>query len=813
MSGLQGALATAAIALSVFSLITYLWLGLTVLLLGNRRAPVTWAGGLGLLSAALFFLCHGALVGAGVTATAATDVWWHLSWLPAFAAPLFWASIGLHYVGMAGAWGRLRRLALAGAAALGVVAAVLALVNWRAIASYGDFIRLLSVALSTHRGDPQSAAALASPALPTLAVAFVAYVGACACLPWASLVARRFLPGGAPAPLATGRRESALLWDASSAWTQARPALLAASLCMVVAGSVVGLVGVLTSLAIRSSHLAHAARSPLPLPDAATAPGHLPLALVLADLAVQSAMAGLVLMLGWAVVRQGVLVERRLPQRGFLGHWRSTVVVAAVVAGMVAWLTFVEPESLAALLGLVALVAATYALFTWRSYVAHDRFLGQLRPFVDSLATSRGGWLATSPQDVEHAVEALFTSLCRDVLEASRGHLALSAGHLHRTFGYTAPDATPLDAKTAREWVLPISDERGVVARLTLGPRLDGAGYTSADLEVARACGQRILDAVGEFTAVQTIAQLARRRGLEAELSAALPRRKLHDDVLPRLHLALLRLESLRGRLGEPAHARAERALAIGATGPPAAAGDAVAATAAEADMADALGAVVRELGGVHHDLAALMRASPAATPRRLEHGFYAALRKALEADFNGAFDTLKWDVPDEARASADALPDIVADVLLGATLEAVRNASRHARGGDLHRPLELTLAITADERRVTVTVTDDGVGLRTDTRGEDTRDEDTRTVQPPIAAPGRTTGMPLSDEAATDAAHLGPSDRQAGERAGDSTRSGLLTHSALLALVGGSLVVQAGPRRGTVVALRVPRVLESPGA
>ena len=44
----------------------YLWLGLTVLLMGNRQSRVTWVGGIGLLLAALFFLCHGALVGAGV---------------------------------------------------------------------------------------------------------------------------------------------------------------------------------------------------------------------------------------------------------------------------------------------------------------------------------------------------------------------------------------------------------------------------------------------------------------------------------------------------------------------------------------------------------------------------------------------------------------------------------------------------------------------------------------------------------------------------------------------------------------------------
>jgi len=37
-------------------------------------------------------------------------------------------------------------------------------------------------------------------------------------------------------------------------------------------------------------------------------------------------------------------------------------------------------------------------------------------------------------------------------------------------------------------------------------------------------------------------------------------------------------------------------------------------------------------------------------------------------------------------------------------------------------------------------------------------------------------------------------------------TRSGLLTHGALLALVGGSLAVRSRPSAGTTVTLRVPR-------
>jgi hypothetical protein len=783
MVGVQVVLATFAIFLSVFSLITYLWLGLTVLLLGNRRARVTWEGGLGLLIAAVFFLCHGALVGAGVAPSGTpADFWWRLSWLPAFAAPLFWAAIGLHYIVKAGPWGRLRRLALGGVAALGVLAAVLTAVNWRAIASYGDFLRLIMVALGVRGAPTLQETALASPALPALAVAFVAYMGACAALPWAAVVARRWLPESAPAtfsPGASGVHEPALLWDSVSAWNQSRRALLGASLCMVVAGAVVGLVGVLTFIATRLAR----SQPQLDLPLHAVPIGHLPIALVTADLIVQLALAALVLMVGWVVVRQGVLVERRLPQRGFLDHWRGTVAVGLVVAAVVAWLAFLDAGSLPSLLVLVTLMATAYALFSWRSYAAHDQFMEHLRPFVVSLTRGSGGWLATEPQSIERVVEDLFISLCRDALGASRGRLLLTAGHLRRTISYVAPVSEGAAVRDGPDWVLPVADERGVVARLALGPRVDGAGYTSTDLEIARACGQRILDAVGEFTAGRTIAQLARRRGLEAELTAVLPRRTLHDDVLPRLHLAMLRLEALRGRVSQMPQAAPER-LAVGAAMARESAPEGATEPAGEA-VAAALGEVVGELGSVHHDLAALLRGTLAAAPRRPEGGFCAALRAALARELAGAFDTLEVDVPDAACQAADALAGTVADLLLGATLEALRNASRHARGNDLHRQLGVRVLVEADNRWVMVTVHDDGVGLPDGSA---------------LDAPG--TLLASHDERAEDV-----------DAASGSTRSGLLTHGALLNLIGGSLAVHGQPRMGTTVTLRAPRTLDAPEA
>ena len=792
---LQPALAQLAIALSVFSLITYLWLGLTVLLIGNRTSHVTWIGGIGLLTAAVFFLCHGALVGAGVpVGPSASDFWWRLAWVPSFLAPILWAAIGLHYAGLEGSSVRTRRLrrpALIGAGALGVLAAVLVLASWPAIGHYGDFIRLLGAALRL-RGVPQSPSPPASPLLPVLALAFIAYMAACALLPWASLAARRLHP---TAHTTTAGSDGAQLWDAADAWNHSRRALLGASLCMIAAGAVAAVVGIGASIGER-----HPGATASTNGAAVGALGHVPLALVAADLIVQVALAGLGLLLGWAVVRQGVLVERQLPQAGFFRQWRGTALVALVLAVVVAGMALIEPEALPYLLVLVTLVTATYALFTWQAYGEHDRLLAQLRPFAASLSVGYAGWLASDPREVERSVEALFISLCRDVLGAAWGQLSLSGGRLHRTFAYGEPrEAHGGEEDGGPAWTLPVMDEHGVVARLVLGPRGDGAGYTAADLEIARACGQRILDAVGEYAATQAIASLARRRGLEAELSAALPRRVLHDEVLPRLHLAMLRLEALRAREGngerggrggvaedaeeessenaQDAKERQGRGAFAGATGGRPAPVTVV-EESAERGTARELGEVVAELGRAHRDLAALMRATPAANPRRVEHGLVGALRSSLEGEFRGTFDALEWDVTPEHAAAADALSPVAADLLLGAALEAVRNAGRHGRGEDLHRRLTLRVAVVADASTVTVAVSDDGVGLQKEA--------------------GRAAKSVPSDTS--------PNLAVAANGMHGGTRTGLLTHGALVALVGGALTVRSNPDGGTTVTVRMPR-------
>src|SRR5205823_5970866 len=76
--------------------------------------------------------------------------------------------------------------------------------------------------------------------------------------------------------------------------------------------------------------------------------------------------------------------------------------------------------------------------------------------------------------------------------------------------------------------------------------RMDGRSVTVVYKHLAQACGQRILDTLSDHEAMQAIAGLLLPRTVDVKLLDAQQRRLLHDEILPQMHLALLRLETLR---------------------------------------------------------------------------------------------------------------------------------------------------------------------------------------------------------------------------------------------------------------------------
>jgi signal transduction histidine kinase len=171
-----------------------------------------------------------------------------------------------------------------------------------------------------------------------------------------------------------------------------------------------------------------------------------------------------------------------------------------------------------------------------------------------------------------------------------------------------------------------------------------------------------------------------------------------------------------------------------------------------------ALDEAVERITDAHRRLAGMMRAPTTSAPHRLERdGMMHAIHTMIVQDFQHAFDEVEWLVSEETvRQIDEAMPPALAELTFAAVQEALRNAARHGRGTDVHRRLCLTVKATLYPH-LEIIVADDGVGL--------------------LSASKTTTG----------------------------TGGGLLTHSALLAIAGGSLTVKSVVGEGVSVRIMLP--------
>ncbi len=781
---------TIVLALSIFNLVTFLWLAFTVWLNGNRQTWIARLGVVGLGFSAFFFFVHALLIASPLAHTTLQDFLWRLLWLPAICVPYIWFAIGLHYAALISQnWRRRRPALLVSSGILGCLLLVL-LILYQSTFTFLGTVRLL--AYSDLYDDTRAGLFSLAVLVPVL---FLCYVTFCAIGPWftpgrvkrvmsalGGFIRRRVKQnmqgpekkagneiGGDKKTPGLGQVLSAAFWDDPTdvellqepvlSWHLARPGLFLAALLMVGLTTILGIVGIWSIIDWFEyrQHGVHTLPASLPLET-------IPLHLLVLDTLAAGAVALIILLVGYSIVRHGVLVERPLARRGFFEQWRGIVIVATTVAIFIVLLVDFTQSTLGSLLVITSLATGAYALFTWSSYTAHDRYIALLGPFIRS--TNLRHWLNTDLQKTEQGLEDLFFHLCQDVLAVKCARMTVMAGSVRRIFSYRWPlgakeqfmytvpafvsgngidempdrgDRAParvsinVDGQPMICWVLPIYDELGLVAMLYLGPRQDGGVFTDEDMDLAHACGQRILDTLGDHEAMQAVAALLRRRIIDVKLLGAQHRRILHDDILPQMHLALLRLETLRSILGTDKQTKESITLSE-----------------------EVLNDVAERISDAHRRLASMMRATAPSAPHRLEReGMMNAIHTMLEQDFQLAFDEVEWCVTDETANCIDEItPPAIAELIFAAVQEALRNAARHARGSDVHRRLRLTLKASCDrsDPHLEVIVADDGVGI--------------------ISASSTTSG----------------------------TGGGLLTHSALLAIAGGSLTIKSAPGEGVTV-------------
>jgi signal transduction histidine kinase len=632
-------------AVSLFNTAILLWLGLTVILTGDRRKPATIAGGMGLLLGALFFLGHTLIIGHRFDFNSrGVNTVWRLIWVAAIAAPFFWGLSIFYYSGdpAAGRW--MRRILTAAAFFMIFVVALIF-----PLPSFWEFL-------------------LAPELAPVIAWVYVPYLTLCFALPLVALRGRRRASTGDP-------------------FRRARPWLIATAAMLL--------------LAVVGFAFAAYVLVPFAIPVYAMSVRTLRV-LYLTDGLVAGFIALAVIFLGRAVMGNSVLTERLQSNQGFFTRWRNVVGVAILGSGFVALLYTAPVPPIYSLLLTAMLAVVAYAMFNWRQYVEHAAFMRRLDPFVKSLHLH--DHLLSSHADSWRESRELFTALCRDALGAERACLlfeaALPAVVPHR-FDYQWPPAfDPVLARPAvrpigwarldgDHWAYPLADSRGAIGRLILGPKLNGNEYTQQELQVAAACAERILDALAGEQLARLAINLLQQRIAQVQVMSAQHKRILHDEVLPQIHLALLKVEALRivGQDGVP------RLLQEGSWSP------------------DKLDEATTALMQTHRRVSGLVREMSNAAPLRLEsEGLAAALQSVLDHDFHDSFDRIEWTAEPNAVERARRLPFFASEVVFYAAQEALRNAARHGRGGDAARLLTLSVSLS-EHAGIQIVIADDGVG------------------------------------------------------------------------------------------------------
>src|SRR5215471_11658736 len=423
-------LQTIVLALSIFNLVAFLWLASTVWLNGDRKSGIARLGVVGLSLSALFFFVHALLIPSPLAQSSrliTQEFLWHLIWLPALGVPYIWLAIGLYYAALINeSWRKRRPWLLIISGILGCISLLLLVLN-RSIFTFAGTLNLIAYSNTLNNlGTTQFSS------LVLLLALFLCYVTFCAIGPWFTLgrISRllRVLwhaALGLPARLRNDnslpgeRQKTPSLWEALVeafwddpadvelleepllSWHLARPRLLLAAL--LVAGLTTTLGVLVIQLIVNwlqyGQHHTIAISSVPPILPGVPPTEIFPFNLIVLDLSVTGAVALVILLIGYSVVRHGILIERPLARRGFFEQWRGIVIVATAVAIFIALLVTFTRSNLGGLLLITSLAAVAYALFTWSGYTAHDHYIALMGPFVRS--TSLRHWLNTNLQKTE----------------------------------------------------------------------------------------------------------------------------------------------------------------------------------------------------------------------------------------------------------------------------------------------------------------------------------------------------------------------------------------------------------------------------
>lgn len=646
------------LSVSLFNTIVLAWLGLTVWFAADRdrlarvenRRWGVWIISAGSLIGALFFTSHTVLLGFSLDGDLANaGIWIQAAAVPVVAIPFLWYAVVLWYAGFgepdSTALRRRHGLWFRAALLTGVVLAAWTFLPG-ALPAYAEILMLsLGAYLQPDRGG-------------VLVPGVLVYILACSALSLDALGN----PGKTTRLMGAQARRRARPWLAATA-----ALLVAASLGVLLAAAVS------TGAVLERTHVA--AASPRAL-------------LGWFDLTLSMLIAAGVVALGQAVVAYEVFTGRSLPRRGFRQQWRRVLILAGGYGLVVGGALAAGARPVVTLLLTTLIMTVFFALLSSRSFRERELTIAQLRPFVSTGGV--GDRFITDEEEGERQAEEAFHALCETVLEAQAAYL-LPAGSLAQIVPqdlrspphlppypqpapvdlFAGPDdlVRPVDDGQKPAWAVSLWGERGLTGVLVLEEKRGGGLYTLEEIEIARTFCERLLGLRANAALTRRLLGLQRERLAESQVLDRQARRILHDDILPKVHTAVLAL----GQGGEEAR---------------------------------------RQLTEVHREISDLLRgAAPVRRPDLTEKGVTAALEEVVARELAGSFDEVNWDVAPETGPAFARLSALQREVVYYAARESLRNAAQHGREAPGER-LSVWIRAGVAEGRLVLSVRDDGRGI-----------------------------------------------------------------------------------------------------
>ena len=460
------------------------------------------------------------------------------------------------------------------------------------------------------------------------------------------------------------------------------------------------------------------------------------------DLLISSIIGVVIVLLGRAVVSYEIFTGKTLPRHGLLRQWRQAVLLAVGYGIVIGGTMAVQLRPLYSLLLTTMLMTFFFAMVSWRTFAERERYIAQLRPFVSSNRLVEQLIAQSDPQEVDFITP--FYALCADVLDAQVAYLA-ALGPMAPLVG--PPISYPASA-TAVSSLANITERLNGASNemISLDPDEFGAAIWAIPLWSDRGLSGVLLlgekSDQGLYTQEEIeIARVISERLIDTHASAEMSRR-LMEIQRQRLAQSQIIDQKTRRVLHDDILPDIQAAL--------------ISLSAANGNGADTQSNhALTLMTDAHKQISDLLHDMPTTTaPEVARLGFITAFQRIVQNDFATVFDQIDWEISPEAETAASTLPTLTAEVVFYAAREVVRNAAKHGRGGATERPLTLKINMQYAEQ-LAITIIDDGVGVgNSDTAG---------------------------------------------------TGQGLSLHSTMMAVVGGSVVVETADHQFTRITLTVP--------